>query len=86
MLDEEQARWVRDRHRRWSERAEAGEVNGRPTGACIIAVADMWDTLVHAVGGEAGTAPEEAFLVVNSHAGGLLSPVVVPHLRDAFPG
>ncbi len=85
VLDEEQSRWVRDRHRRWSERAEAGEVNGRPTGACIIAVADMWDTLVNGRDGDPGTSHDDAFLVVSSHAGGLLSPVVVPHLRDAVP-
>lgn len=79
VLDDEQTAWVRDRHLRWDERARMGAVNGRPTGACIIAVADVFDTL-----SQADPDADAAVAACTGHAGGLLSPMVVAALPAAL--
>lgn len=83
VLDEEQATWIRDRHRPWAERRQAGEIAGTPTGGCIIAAADMWDALVAIDASGNSRDHQDAAGELSRHAGAWLCPMVADVLPAA---
>lgn len=84
LLDDEQAAWMRERTRPWCDRDPGESAGDRPGGECILAVADLWDTLVTEPPIGSGHTHKEALGVIAGHAGVLLCPRITDHLPAAL--
>ncbi|MCB0881032.1 MAG: diguanylate cyclase [Thermoleophilia bacterium] len=84
VLDAEQTAWVRERDRRWDDSTEArADV---PGGACILAAADAWDTLITPAPLGDGHAHERALELLSLEAGARLCPDLVRHVAASVAG